>query len=278
MISCVRSLVCVIQHAICGGCIARVPTKLITGAGSSPGCAFQPREVHGAPVEPRRRAGLQAAGGQRQFAQAGAKRFRRRVARAPGFELLQPDVDQSGQERSRRQHDRVGLEGHAHLRDHAGYAGAGAAVVDREVVDRLLEQREVRLVLEPAADRGLVEDPVRLRARRPHGRPLARIERAKLDPGFVRRDRHRAAERVDLLDEMPFADAADRRVARHLPERLDVVRQQERPAAHPRAGERSLGPGVAAADHNDLVSGSEYHDYIDILFTFGSKAALATGA
>ena len=39
MISCVRSLVCVIQHATCAGCIARVPMKLITGAGSSPGCS-----------------------------------------------------------------------------------------------------------------------------------------------------------------------------------------------------------------------------------------------
>ncbi len=38
MISCVRSFVCVIQQGSCRGCIARSPTKLITGAGSSPGC------------------------------------------------------------------------------------------------------------------------------------------------------------------------------------------------------------------------------------------------
>ena len=48
-------------------------------------------------------------------------------------------------------------------------------------------------------------------------------------PGLVDRDRHRAAERVDLLDEMPLADAADRRVARHLAQRFDVVREHERP-------------------------------------------------
>jgi hypothetical protein len=42
--------------------------------------------------------------------------------------------------------------------------------------------------------------------------------------------RHRAAQRVDLLDQMALADAADRRVAAHLAERLDVVRQQQRGA------------------------------------------------
>ena len=34
-----------------------------------------------------------------------------------------------------------------------------------------------------------------------------------------------AAERVDLFDEMPLADTADRRIARHLTQRLDIVGQ-----------------------------------------------------
>jgi hypothetical protein len=67
---------------------------------------------------------------------------------------------------------------------------------------------------------------------------------------------------------MPFADASDRRIARHLAQRFDVVRQQECPAAHPRAGERSLGPGVAAPHHYNLVSCSEQHDFIDFLLNY----------
>ena len=47
-------------------------------------------------------------------------------------------------------------------------------------------------------------------------------------PRLVGGDRHRTAQRVDLLDEVSLADAADRRVARHLPERLDVVGEQQR--------------------------------------------------
>jgi len=42
------------------------------------------------------------------------------------------------------------------------------------------------------------------------------------------------------------------------------VCEQERPAAHTRRRERSLGPSVAAADHDDLIFSSEYHEFIDI--------------
>ena len=91
------------------------------------------------------------------------------------------------------------------------------------------------------ADRLLVEHAIGLRARRAHGRALARVEDAELDAGLVGGDRHRAAQRVDLLDQVALADAADRRVARHLPERLDVVREQQRargPSARWRAPPR----------------------------------------
>ena len=84
-------------------------------------------------------------------------------------------------------------------------------------------------------------------------------------PGLVGGDRHRAAERVDLLDEVPLADAADRRVAGHLAERLDAVRQQQRLAAHPRGGERRLGAGVAAADDDDVETLREFHEINDLL-------------
>jgi type IV pilus assembly protein PilO len=39
--------------------------------------------------------------------------------------------------------------------------------------------------------------------------------------------RHQAAEGVDLLDQMALADTADGRVARHLAQGLDVLRQQK---------------------------------------------------
>jgi hypothetical protein len=78
-------------------------------------------------------------------------------------------MDQAGEEGAGGQHHRFGLEAQADLGDDAGDAVAG----DAEVVDRLLEQREVRLVLQPAADRRLVQHAVGLGARGAHRRALA---------------------------------------------------------------------------------------------------------
>ena len=128
---------------------------------------------------------LRRPAGQLQLAQPRAQRLRRRIAGAPGLVVLEADVDQPRQERAGRQHDGVRLEADAELRDDAGDAGIRAVPVERQVVDRLLEQREVRLVLEARANRLLVENAVGLRARRAHRRPLARIEHPELDAGLV---------------------------------------------------------------------------------------------
>ena len=157
-------------------------------------------------------------------------------------------MDLPVQESARRQHDGAAAEADAHLRDGAHHPVA----FDHQVVHGLLEQREVRLVFQPPADGRLVEDAVGLRARRPHRRPLAGIEDPELDPRLVGRDAHRAAERVHFLDQVSLADPADRGIARHLPQRLDVVGEQQRATTHARGGEGCFGTGVAATDDDDV--------------------------
>ena len=71
---------------------------------------------------------------------------------------------------------------------------------------------------------------------------------------------HEPSERVDLLDEMALADAADGRIAAHLSECFYIVRQQQGVCTHARTRKRSLGAGVAAADDDDVVSGGMVHD------------------
>ena len=61
---------------------------------------------------------------------------------------------------------------------------------------------------------------------------------------------------------MSFADAADGRVAGHLPERLDAMGEQQGRAAHAGSGERGLGSCVAAADDNDVKCFGEIHGEI----------------
>ncbi len=99
---------------------------------------------------------------------------------------------------------------------------------------------------------------IRLRATRPDGRPLAGVEKAKLDSGRIDRQRHLAAQRVDLPHQMALADPADRRIARHLPDMVQVERQHQASRAHPRSRQRRLNPGMPSPDndyvvvHNDL--------------------------
>ena len=83
----------------------------------------------------------------------------------------------------------------------------------QEVVYSLLEQGQVGLVLEPGPDGAAVQHPVRLGTGRADRRPFGRIQGSELDPGFVRRQGHRASQRINLPDEMSLADPADGRVA-----------------------------------------------------------------
>ena len=133
-----------------------------------------------------------------------------------------------------------------------GHSAHHPVAFDHEVVDRLLEKGEVGLVFQHPADGCLVEDAVGLGAGGAYRRPLGAVENAELDAALVRGQRHRAAKRVHLFDQMALADAADRRVAGHLTQGLDVVGEQQGLAAHPGRGQRSLGAGMAATDDDDV--------------------------
>ena len=188
-----------------------------------------------------------------EVAQAACEADRRGIAGAAARVIDLADVDLAVEERADRQHDGLGRDAHAGLRDDAAHSRA----VEQQAVDVLLQQREIRLGIEQLADGALVERAIGLGARRAHGRALAAVQGAEVDAGAIDRARHGAAERVDLLGQMALADAADGRVAAHLAQRFDVLRQQQRAHAHAGRGERGLGAGVAAADDDATVSESD---------------------
>ncbi len=233
--------------------LRRVPSRVAeeTEDGDRVGIAVllrQPIEVDGAAVEPRRRAGLQPALRQLQVLQPRREGDSRRIAGAARAVVLQPDMNPPVEEGPGRQDHSLRTEANAHLRDDT----RRAAAFQQDVVHRLLEQPQVVLVLQPAPDRPPVQHPVGLGARGAHRRALAAVQDPKLDPRLVGGLGHRPAERIDLLDQMPFADAADRRVAAHLAEGLEAMRQQQRGTAHARGGQRRFGAGMAAADDDDV--------------------------
>jgi hypothetical protein len=51
---------------------------------------------------------------------------------------------------------------------------------------------------------------------------------------------------------MAFGQSTDRRVARHLPDRIQVLRQQKRVAPQARSGRRGFDTRVPAANYDDI--------------------------
>ena len=103
---------------------------------------------------------------------------------------------------------------------------AASAVVDDQVVDFGGDDREVRVGAQQLLHVAAVELAVGLGAGAADGGALRAVEQAELDAGAVGDDAHDAVEGVDLADQMAFAQTADGRVARHLADGLDLVRDQ----------------------------------------------------
>ena len=219
------------------------------------GLLGQLAEVDRATIQTGRCAGFQPPLRQLQLLQPSREGDGRRVTRAPGAVALQPDMNLAVEKGACRQDHGARPEANAHLRD----GTCNSVSFENQVIAGALKQPQVRVVLDALADRCLVENAIGLRPRRAHGGALRAVQDAKLDAGFVGCRGHHAAERVDLLHQMPLADPADRRVATHLAERLDVVRQQQCRRAHACGGERGFGAGMAATDHDHVEFLREQH-------------------
>ena len=211
--------------------------------------------IDAASVYARRCAGLQASDAQRQFSQPRRQTIRGRIAGPAAGMIFHADVDLSAEERAYGQHHAACANFDAAL----GAATDHSVSLQDKIGHLLLKNLQVRLSLEHAADGALVQPAIGLRASGAHGGTLARIQGAQLNGGLIRGERHRAPQRVYLLDQMPLADATDRRIAAHLPQRLYIVCDQKGAGTHARRRERRLGAGMAAADHNHVVFRLETH-------------------
>ena len=121
MISCVRSLVCVIQQRPAPDA-SRACRRSSSPARDRRRAALETRRNRS--VRPSRRGGVPVFS--RPTGNPSSRSARPEASPAPRPRarprVFQPDVDQPGQERPGRQDHRVGLERHAHLRHHAGHA------------------------------------------------------------------------------------------------------------------------------------------------------------
>jgi hypothetical protein len=100
--------------------------------------------------------------------------------------------------------------------------------------------------------RRAVELAVSLRARPAHRRPFAAIEHSKLDSSGIGDAAHQAVERIDLTDQMAFAQTADRWITRHRADAREALRDERHARSHARGRACSLAAGVAATNHNHI--------------------------
>ena len=258
MMSCVRSLVSVIQHGRCAGCIEASPMNENTGTGrSSPNCASRlvksidrPSMRGGVPVFSRPCGSFNSRKRAASDVEAGSP------ARPPAwlssptwiFPLRKVPTVRTTEVAEKRTPECVT----APTTRPPSIVRSSTDCWNNQRLDCRSSRRRMAVLYSTRS----AWDP-----RGANRRTLATVENAELDAGLVRRQCHRAAERIDLPDEVALADPADRRIAAHRAERLDALRQQQRTGAHARRRrERGLRTGVTAANHQDVEDFGIVHD------------------
>jgi len=95
-----------------------------------------------------------------------------------------------------------------------------------------------------------------------YGGTLAAVEHSELDARFIGAPRHFAAEGVKLPDEMAFTGPSDRRVTRHISNRVEVYREADGFHTETRGRKRGFDPRVSRADYGNIkLPRLEIHDY-----------------
>ena len=158
-------------------------------------------------------------------------------------------MDQTLEKCSGRQDRRLSFEDFPDL----SLNTAHVPVLDDDTLDAALTHRQVCGGLKDALAARTIRRLIGLRAPGANRGTLARVKKPELDSSLINRQAHLAAQRIHLAHQVALADAADRGIAGHLSDVVEIERQYQGLGAHPRRGERGLDPGVPGADHDDVV-------------------------
>ena len=193
---------------------------------------------------------------------------RRRFARAAGGNLLFADMDQPAQEGAGGQNHRAARISRGHRRVDA----ADAAVLDnqRSSAAASIDFQVWRFAESLSCIAAAIEFAVGLGARAPDGRAFAAVEQRNWMPARIGDAAHDAIQRIDFPHQMALAEAANGRIAGHLADGRESVRQSSvaRPCG-PRG--RRFAAGMAAADHDDIEFLVEFEP------AFGASKAGSSG-
>jgi hypothetical protein len=148
------------------------------------------------------------------------------------------------------------------------------AVLKNQACDSGLENLQIRLQLQSVLQAELIGFLVALGSRRLHGRTLGLVEQSKLNAGEIGIDSHLAAQSVNFPNHLPLGLAADRRIAAHLGNRIDVAGEEQGGGSHPRRSQGGLHSGVAGPTDDNIErflvinhgkSGEHQNKYFDVI-------------
>jgi hypothetical protein len=134
------------------------------------------------------------------------------------------------------------------------FDSASLAIRVQKASDLALLHIQVGLPFTNPFEAKLVRLLVALSARSPHGGSLFRIQHSKLKTGHIRGFAHFPSHGIDFTREMAFGKPADRGIARHLADTIQIYGEEERLAPHSRGGEGGFYPGMTRATDNHIIS------------------------
>ena len=207
---------------------------------------FESRPIDGAPIDSGRRSGLQPPLPQTDVPDLPGQRTRSSLT-APAARDGTVANEHSGIQEC------AGRYNHGATRQRAR---AGLETDDSPPADNkshcLCDDDLHAAPVQQLSDSAAIESAVGLNPRTPDRRTLAAVEHAAVNRRPVGRARHQAVEHIELPDQMPLADAADRRVAGHLAGVFGTEGQQADTGATARGGRRRFTTGVAGANHEHI--------------------------
>ena len=210
--------------------------------------AFTLRVIDALAEKPAGSSGFKAPHLEPQFFQAVAQGGNGIAHPAAGL-VAQSDVEQPPHERACGHDDRTGLKAHAKIGLHPGRD----AILDQQPGDIALLEIEMRLPFQEGLHPKLVGLLVTLCPRGADTWPLACIEHSELDPGGVGIEAHHATQRVDFADHVAFGQSAYGRIARHLTDRVRVLREHQRLTTKPRGRHGRFNAGMARSNDDHVI-------------------------
>ena len=210
--------------------------------------------LHGGPIdcaaiEPWRRPGLEPPKRKSKALQRQREADRRRFADASRRRRSLANVDETPQKGPGCQYDGPCPD----LAAIFELKASASLVADDEVVGLRFDHREIRYRGNRLLHGPGIEPAIGLGARSPYCRSFASIENSELDAAEVRHSPHQTVQRVNLADEMPLPQAADRGIAGHCADSGEAMGNQGGLGAHARSRRGRLTAGMAAAHHDHIV-------------------------